>query len=259
MTRLVSAAMAVGLMAASVIAAHAASRSTSPTVKITGAGTLTFVLGGSSGQGTPYSSRLNIGGSTTVSCNQGATYNSANSQATTGLTANFTSVSTTKQVVYVFCMDQYNVRDLRGSGAGWHVTISASPWTCKTTVSKGCTAGTAMGSSIFYMDVPVVSCNTSVEACSGPSTLPGIKMTAASPIDTTTALTVASAALNTGMGVFNFAPRSDQCSSNQQCYTSTGTLVSGSASIGQLDLYPPTTAKTGTYTTTLTESLTTGP
>jgi hypothetical protein len=88
-------------------------------------------------------------------------------------------------------------------------------------------------------------------------------MTTSVPIDSGSGVVVASAAANSGMGTYVFTPRTDQCGSNQQCYNSAGTLLSGTAAAGQLGLYPVTSGttatKNGTYSSTLTESVVSGP
>jgi hypothetical protein len=268
MRRLISVAAMVGTLAASAIAAHHAYASSGPvpaTVQVNGVTSGLTISIGSTNPGTggnitdTYTSQSNMGGTVSVTCTQDVASASTTAPGS-ALSAVYTSVSTTKQVIYMFCMDRYTVKDDRGTGTGYHVTVQATQWKCTATASKnGCTVGTTtIPTSSFYMDVPQVACN-GTEPCASHGAPPTIKMTTSVPIDTTSGVVVASAAQNTGMGTYVFTPRTDQCGSNQQCYNSSGVLLSGSAAAGQLGLYPPTTTKNGTYSSTLTESVISGP
>jgi hypothetical protein len=163
----------------------------------------------------------------------------------------------------MLCMDEFVVKDLRGTGDGWHVTVQATQWKCTATVSKGCTVGTStIPQGSLFMDVPVITCDPS-ESCAGPSQLPTLKMTGALAIDVASPVTVASAPVNTGLGTYKFTPRTDVCGPNQQCYSPSGALLSSPNNWGQLGLYPVTSGtsatKNGTYSSTLTETIATGP
>jgi len=267
MRRLISVSAMFGVLAASVIAAHGAyafaSGPVPGTVQVNGVTSGLTISIGTTNAGTggnitdSYTSQSNMGGTVSVTCTQNVRSASTTAPGSS-LSAVYTSVSTTKQVFYMFCMDRYTVKDDRGTGMGYHVTVQATQWRCTVTASKnGCTVGTTtIPTGSFYMDVPQVACN-GTEPCASHGAPPSIKMTTSVPVDTTSGVVVASAAQNTGMGTYVFTPRTDVCGSNQQCYNSSGALQSPGS--GQLGLYPPTTTKNGTYSSTLTESVVAGP
>jgi hypothetical protein len=275
--RLISVAAVFGILAASVIAAQVAHAATSApvpgSVTVNGvANGLTLSISpaaaGATGNITDnYTSQSNMGGTVPVTCTQNvatATTTATTSAVGSSLSAVYTTpASTTKQTIYMFCMDRYFVKDMRGTGQGYHVTMQATQWKCTATVSKGCTVGTStIPNGSFYMDVPQVACN-GTEPCSSHGVPPAVKMTTSLPIDAASAVVVASAAANTGMGTYLFTPRTDVCGANQQCYSPTGAPLTGAAAAGQLGLYPVTSGttatKNGTYSSTLTETVIAGP
>jgi hypothetical protein len=277
--RLISTAAIFGILVASVIAAqvaHAAPSAPVPgSVTVNGvASGLTISIATATSAAAPgttgpisdsYTSQSNMGGTVNVNCTQ--TIAASGTSSTTDnstLTAAYTApASTTKQTIYMFCLNRYFVKDMRGTGQGYHVTMQATQWKCTVTVSKGCTVGTStIPNGSFYMDVPQVACN-GTEPCTSHGAAPAVKMTTSLPIDAASAVVVAQAAANTGMGTYLFTPRTDVCGANQQCYSPAGAPLTGATAAGQLGLYPVTSGttatKNGTYSSTLTETVIAGP
>jgi hypothetical protein len=141
---------------------------------------------------------------------------------TTPLAADFAGRSITgKAQITTAALDTFSVDDLRGTGAGWRVTLQASPFTSGTTPTRTLAAGS------LTMPAPSVS---------SPDTLSGDPTIAPGPysLDTVTATTVANAAVDTGMGSYAFS-------------ASTMTLAL------------PANVYAGAYTSTVTVSVITGP
>lgn len=133
----------------------------------------------------------------------------------------------------------YSATDSRGTGAGWHVTFQATTFAC-TSTDVGCpAAGDTFPASSLIMPPPTVAC-ASGTSCTGKAAPPTISITTNTALDSGSAVTVASAALNKGMGTYNFTP---------------GTITGGS----NLQLTVPSTSYATTYHSTLTVSVVSGP
>jgi hypothetical protein len=212
-----------------------------------------------------YTSNVNTGGTTTVTCNQGA---SGTPISSSSYLIQYVG-SSKSQVTYLMCLSSYKVTDFRGTGSGWHVTFQDTQWTCTAVNGStgGCTSGATIAAGSTYMDVPTVACGSPPDSCTGNGSLPAIKMTGSVPIDKG-AVTVASAASAAtgpggqaqGMGTYTFFPRTDKCGGTGTiCDSSTGGSPPVTTTQGQLSLYAPNTTTNGYYKSTLTESLISGP
>ena len=144
----------------------------------------------------------------------------------TGTSQNVTGLLTTYQAI-----------DARGTGGGWHVTFSATTFACVSPTDVGCPAGgAAFPASSLSMPAPTVSC---LILCTGGGAPPTISISSLTALDSGTAVTVASAAVGTGTGTYNFAP--------------------GAVGAGNLQLTIPSNAYATTYHSTLTVSVVAGP
>jgi len=134
----------------------------------------------------------------------------------------------------------YSTVDTRGSGAGWNVTFQATQFAC-TNGSGSCpSGGDTLPAGSLLMAPPTVACNTGTD-CSGHSAAPSISISSNTAVDSGSAVKIASAAANTGMGTYNFTP---------------GQL--GGSGNG-LTLAVPGSAYAATYNSTLTVSVVSGP
>jgi hypothetical protein len=124
-------------------------------------------------------------------------------------------------------MDAFSATDGRGSGAGWNVTVQATRFS---EVSAGAivVGGKQLPASSLTMPAPTVAANGTTSAAptitAGPYTL-----------DAGSAVKIASAAVDTGMGTYDFTQG------------------------GNLSLSVPSTAYAKTYQSTVTVSAVTGP
>jgi hypothetical protein len=135
----------------------------------------------------------------------------------------------------------YTAADSTGSGKGWNVTFQATAFKCTNSgVSDPCpsSGGDTLPSSSLLMAPPTVAC-ASGQSCSGRAAKPSISIASNTALDSGAAVKVASAAVNAGMGTYNFTP---------------GTIASGN-----LELAVPSYAYASTYTSTLTVSVVSGP
>lgn len=117
-------------------------------------------------------------------------------------------------------MNPFDVVDSRGTGAGWNVTFSATPF------SGG---GHTLPAGSFAVNALAAACEAAV-TCTGTAT----GTTQATPVDTGTPVKVARAQVGAGMGTYKLGPAS-------------------------LTLAVPAGAYAGTYTSTVTITVTTGP
>lgn len=108
---------------------------------------------------------------------------------TNPLAANFAGRSITgANQTTTAALDAYSVSDLRGSGAGWHTTAQASQFT-------GASHNLAVGS--LLMSAPTVAANG--------TTSPDPTVTLVDTVIDNGAASVASAAMNEGMGTYDFS------------------------------------------------------
>lgn len=125
-------------------------------------------------------------------------------------------------------MDAFSVTDARGTGGGWNVTVQATQF-AEWNGTAYVTSGKTLPTSSLKMTAPTVAANgttsTAPTITGGPYTL-----------DSGTAVKIASAAVDTGMGTYDFT---------------TGT--------GSLSLGIPATAYAKTYRSELTVSVVAGP
>ena len=124
-------------------------------------------------------------------------------------------------------MDAFSVSDLSGTGAGWNTTVQASRF-AEYTGGSYVTSGKTLPLSSLSMPAPTV-------AGSGAETAPPTITAGPYSIDGGTAIKVASAAINDGMGTYNFTQS------------------------GPLTLSIPSTAYATTYRSDVTVSVVTGP
>jgi hypothetical protein len=137
----------------------------------------------------------------------------------------------------------YTAIDQSGSGAGWNITMQATQFTCSAGTGSCPSGGDKFPTGSLQVKPPAVACANSagcgtVSRLSPPTICHG---SSAYALDTGSAVNVASAAANTGMGTFNFTPNS----------FGTGT--------GSLQLTVPAYAYATTYTSTLTVTIASGP
>jgi hypothetical protein len=171
-------------------------------------------------------------------------------------------VQASKQKTYFLSLAPYTVEDDTGSGSGWHVSFQASTFACVAPFIKngGCNSGYTVPAGSLTMAAPTaVTCTSSAVTCATPqASLPTITLKGSTTLDTTGGSgKVASAALNKGMGRYTFTPGVLQCGAADptSCANSSG----GAGSSGQLALTIPASAKTGSYSATLTETVISGP
>jgi hypothetical protein len=141
----------------------------------------------------------------------------------------------------------YTGVDSTGTGAGWNVTFQATQFAC--TVGSGSnkcpTGGNSLPTGSLTVAAPTVACDPLMNGtlCSGQGAVPTISISANTAVDVASAVKVASAALNQGMGTYDFTPG----------------LVDGIAG-HNLKLVVPSWVYAGTtYNSTLTVSIGTGP
>jgi X-Pro dipeptidyl-peptidase len=133
----------------------------------------------------------------------------------------------------------YQAVDSRGTGAGWNITFQATQFACANPTDAGCpVGGDTFATSSLLMAPPTVACHAGF-TCSGKGAVPTISIAANTAIDAGSAVKVASAALNKGMGTYDFTP--------------------GTISTGNLQLTIPASAYATTYHSTLTVSAVSGP
>lgn len=100
-------------------------------------------------------------------------------------------------------MGNWSVTDARGTGLGWRVTVQATQfaeWDATLNAGAGgyVTSGKKLAQNSLKMPAPTVAANGTLSA------LPAITAGGPYTIDGAGAVTVASAALDAGMGIFDF-------------------------------------------------------
>lgn len=138
----------------------------------------------------------------------------------------------------------YTAADSTGTGLGWNVTFQATQFACTagTGTDKCPTGGNSLPIGSLTMGVPTVTCDPVMSGtpCSGQGAAPAISISANTAVDTASAVKVASAMANTGMGTYDFTP--------------------GTIGTGNLKLVIPSWVYAGTtYNSTLTVSIVSGP
>jgi len=151
-----------------------------------------------------------------------------------------TTLSGLRQTVYT-TLGTYQAADTTGTNQGWNITFQATRFTCSAGVGACPVGGNSLPLNSLVMAPPTVSCATGT-LCILTSAPPTITMTQNTPIDSTSAVKVASAALLTGSGTYDFTP---------------GTV---DATAGHnLSLAVPSWTYATTYTSTVTVSIGVGP
>jgi WxL domain surface cell wall-binding len=126
----------------------------------------------------------------------------------------------------------FTATDPTGSGSGWHLTIQATSFITTTTPVR------TLPASSLYMAAPTVACTAATTPCLTTTSAPTVT---AGPytLDSGTAVTLASSAVNTGMGAYDFTPAD----------------IAGGTTGMKLELVVPASAYAGSYNSTLTVSI----
>jgi hypothetical protein len=133
----------------------------------------------------------------------------------------------------------YQAVDSRGTGVGWNITFQATQFACTNPTDAGCpVGGDTFATSSLLMAVPTVACHSGT-SCISHAAPPTISVGGTTAVDSGSAVKVASAAVNKGMGTYDFTP--------------------GTISTGNLQLNVPGGAYATTYHSTLTVSAVSGP
>ncbi len=178
---------------------------------------------------------LAAGGSTslTVSAGSGLTISGA-APGTFAATLNGSdqTVATT--------LANYQASDTTGTGHGWNVTFQATQFACTAGTGQCPAGGDSLPTGSLLMAPETVACNSGTD-CAGRASAPTVSIVANTALDGGSAVKVASAAANKGMGTYTFTP---------------GQL--GGAG-NALTLAVPSYAYASTYNSTLTVSVVSGP
>lgn len=107
-------------------------------------------------------------------------------------------------------LGSYTAADSTGTGTGWNVTFQATQFSCTagTGTDKCPTGGNSLPTGSLTMAPPTVACDPAMNgtSCSGQGAVPSVAITSNTAIDAASAVKVASAAANTGMGTYDFTP-----------------------------------------------------
>lgn len=155
--------------------------------------------------------------------------------------ANFTGSLTGSDQQVFTTLGTYTAADTTGTGSGWHLTFQATRFAC-TSADTGCpAAGDSFPASSLLMAPPTAAC-ASGTSCSGRAVKPTVSILTNTALDSGSAVAVASASTNSGMGTYNFTPG----------------IVDTTAG-HNLQLTVPSYAYATTYHSTLTASIVSGP
>lgn len=104
----------------------------------------------------------------------------------------------------------YTAGDSTGTGSGWNITFQATQFACTagTGTNKCPTGGNSLPVGSLTVAPPTVACDPLMAGtpCSGQGAPPGISISGNTAVDTASAVKVASAAANSGMGTYDFTP-----------------------------------------------------
>jgi hypothetical protein len=148
---------------------------------------------------------------------------------------NFTGTLTGASQNLYSTLAGYTATDPTGSGSGWHLQIQASQFATTAPVHSLPVAS-------LYMAAPTVACNVNTTPCTGVSAAPTVSITGEANALDNGAVALASTAVNTGMGAYDFTPA--------DFAGQTGS---------QLKLVVPVGTYAGSYTSTLTVSIISAP
>jgi hypothetical protein len=123
---------------------------------------------------------------------------------------------------------------------GWNITFQSSAFTCIAGTGKCPAGGDSLPSGSLLLAPPTVTCHAGT-TCTGKSAPPDISIAGNTPIDTGSAVKVASAQSGRGLGTYDFTPGSIGVAGNN------------------LQLTLPSYAYSTTYGSTITESIVSGP
>jgi hypothetical protein len=137
-------------------------------------------------------------------------------------------------------LTSYAGTDTTGSASGWNVTFQATPFSCTSGIGQCPSGGDTLPAGSVLMAPPTVACNEGT-SCSGRASAPSISISANAPLDSGSAVMVASAAPLSGMGSYTFTP------------------VNIAGTTKPLSLAVPSYAYASTYNSTLTVSVVSGP
>jgi hypothetical protein len=145
-------------------------------------------------------------------------------------------------------LGSFTAADSTGTGSGWNITFQATQFKCTYSGNAGdkCPTAAQGGNSLpvgsLTMAPPTVACDAA-SSCGGQAATPTISISSNTGIDVASAVKVASAAANTGMGTYDFTPANVDATSGHN-----------------LKLVIPSWVYAGaTYNSTLTVSIGTGP
>jgi len=133
----------------------------------------------------------------------------------------------------------YLVNDATGSGAGWHVTVSATTFTsgANTLPNTGTLSTTGSITAIAAVTAPTAACSVS-SACTLPTDTTTYPVAITTAVSSPTAVNIYDTSINTGLGSI--------------------TIGIGANPVGWW-LAIPSATKAGTYTSTFTLQITTAP
>lgn len=118
---------------------------------------------------------------------------------TTPLAANFPNVTLTGAVQTLTAgLDGFTVDDSRGTGEGWHVTAQATRFSEVDILGAYVSGGKQLPPSSLTMSEPTVTANSTTSP--SPSITPGPYT-----VDEGSGVKIASAAVDTGMGMYDFS------------------------------------------------------